>query len=193
VTTGDRARAVLERLARAAEAAGVPDAGARRVTDALALSLERRARHFRDPQHTDFLHPARTALILLHDTPLTDADALTAAVLFDSERRALTFDADEAAGIGGERAGGMIAALPIPAEAADLLLERLVAADEAVRLIALAERLDHVRRLHLRPTEWWQAVHDEIEAVYLPVAERTDATLARRFRWWADMFAERYL
>jgi len=193
VTTGDRARAVGDRLARALAEAGVPADDASRITGTLATSLARRAGHLHDPQHTDFLHPARTALILLHDTPLTNADALTAAVLFDSEQPALGFTPDEALVLGGARTAEIVRALPIPAEAGDELLERLVSAETPVRLVALAERLDHARRLHLRPTEWWPAMHAEIEGVYLPVAERTDATLARRFRWWADMFAKRYL
>lgn len=193
MTTGDRARAVVERLQRAASSAGLENGDTGRLTAALAASLQRRSDRFRDPQHTDFLHPARTALILLHDTPLTDADALTAAVLIDTEQPALTFSADEAAAIGGAGAASVLAALPVPAAAGEDLLERLVTAEERVRLVALAERLDHARRLHLRPTERWHALHAEVEAVYLPVADRTDATLARRFRWWADMFTERYL
>lgn len=193
MTTGDRARAVVERLQRAASSAGLENGDTGRLTAALAASLQRRSDHFRDAQHTDFLHPARTALILLHDTPLTDADALTAAVLIDTEQPALTFSADEAAAIGGAGAASVLAALPVPAAAGEDLLERLVTAEERVRLVALAERLDHARRLHLRPTERWYALHAEVEAVYLPVADRTDATLARRFRWWADMFTERYL
>jgi (p)ppGpp synthase/HD superfamily hydrolase len=193
VTTGERAAAVSDRLARAAGSAGLSEPESLRLTAALGVSLERRMRHFGDAHHTDFLHPARTALILLHDTPLSDAVALTAAVLFDTEEPSLSFTAAETRAVAGAEVARVMGALPAPLTAGEELLERLVAADEGVRLVALAERLDHVRRLHLRPTERWYALHAEAEAIYLPVAERTDATLARRFRWWADMFAERYL
>jgi hypothetical protein len=193
VTTGDRARAVADRLEAAARGAGLPPDACSRLTSALALSLERRGGRFRDPHHIDFLHTARTALVLLHDTPLTEPDALTAAVLFDSEEPELGFGAEEADGAFGPGVAAVIAALPTPLAAGDELLERLVGAPPGAQLVALAERLDHARHLHLRPTERWFGFHGEIEAVYLPVADRADATLARRFRWWADMFARRYL
>lgn len=192
MTRGDRGRAVADRLEAAARSAGLPPAACDRLTTALARSLERRDRFFGDPHHTDFLHTARTALVLLHDTPLNDADALTAAVLFDSEERQLAFDVAEAGALFGPGVAAVIASLPTPA-AGDELIERLVCAPAAVQLVALAERLDHARHLHLRATERWFAFHREIEAVYLPVADRADATIARRFRWWADMFARRYL
>jgi hypothetical protein len=193
VTTGDRGLAVADRLEAAARSAGMPAEAVGRLRCALDASLGRRRAHFRDPRHADFLHTARTALILLHDTPLADADALSAAVLFDSEEPALSFARPEAATLAGDGAAALLVLLPTPAAAGDELLERLITAPSNAQLVTIAERLDHARHLHLRPTERWPGFHSEIEDVYLPVAERVDPTLARRFRWWADMFARRYL
>src|SRR5690606_2415769 len=83
--------------------------------------------------------------------------------------------------------------VPLPALAGDELLERLLAAGHDARLVALAERLDHARHLHLRPAAGWRAFHTLACETYLPVALRTDPTLARRFRWWCGQFERRYL
>ena len=65
-------------------------------------------------------------------------------------------------------------------------------AAEPVRLVALAERLDHLRHAHLRQDlgaarEAWERA----SRVYLPVAERTDRTLARRYASWCRTFPRR--
>jgi (p)ppGpp synthase/HD superfamily hydrolase len=192
VTTGDRARAAANRLEAAARAAGVAESELPRLHDTLAASLRRRREAVRDPHHPDFLHPARTALILLHDTPLADPGALAAALLLDSVDERCAFSPDEALALAGPDAARLLAGVPVPELAGDRLLELLVSTDYRAQLVALAERLDHARHLHLRATEWWPAFHADIVRIYLPVAERVDATLARRFDWWADRFSRRF-
>jgi hypothetical protein len=73
------------------------------------------------------------------------------------------------------------------------LLEDLIVADEAVRRIALVDRLDHARHLHLLPQETWSSFHAQIVGAYAPAAERTHPVLAARFQRWAEAFARRRL
>jgi hypothetical protein len=73
------------------------------------------------------------------------------------------------------------------------MLERLVGLDDGLGLAVLAERLDHLRHLHLRPDlrGCWGRRHEEVSAVWLPFANRTHAGLGRRFAHWERTFARR--
>jgi len=90
----------------------------------------------------------------------------------------------------GPEVAGLVEAAPGPGEAD--LAEALVTVDEAVRLMALAEHPDHLRHLHLRaPAPDWSERLREVEAVWIPVAERTRTELSRRYRHWAKVFRRR--
>ena len=169
------------RLARRLERAGLDAAARARVLDANARALLHRLDVLGDEEHFDVLHPSRTLLILLDDCDVTDAEVLATAALVESEHTDQRID-DVAA-----------ARVPTPASSADLLLEELVSAQQPVRLIALAERLDHARHLHLRAPGVWRDFHESIGTVYAPVAERTHARLARRYAWWHRTFRRRFL
>ena len=184
---------MADRLEAAARNAGV-DAGALpAIREACLASLERRATVLIDEEHADYLHPARTALVLMHDTGLAEPAALAAALLVDTEAPALGFDGPAAEALAGPSAAAIVGEVPIPALVGEALMEALLTASEPALLIALVERLDHARHLHLRPTAHWPAFHDQILRIYAPTAERTHETLARRYRWWTDMFGQRYL
>jgi hypothetical protein len=62
-----------------------------------------------------------------------------------------------------------------------------------VRLLALAERLDHARHLHLREPAVRAGFHRSVGEIYLPIAHRTHPRLARRYDWWWRMFRRRFL
>jgi (p)ppGpp synthase/HD superfamily hydrolase len=182
-----RDRAMEGRVARALEDAGfAPDAVAL-VVGAHRLAMTPRIDRPLDPHHPDFLHPGRTALILLLDTALRDPAALAAATLVESEYEELRVgDAVIRAALG-DAVADRVEAVPIRAEG---LVEALVTASEDVRLIALAERLDHCRHAKFWPDRAARArIHEQAEAVFGPVAERTDPALARRFAHWAEAFA----
>lgn len=178
--TPNRAAAMAARVAWTMEGAG--PAERRLVDDALALAME--PRRSLDDHHPDHLHPGRTVLVLLLDTACRDAVALAAAALVESERAALRVGPSAVLDRMGAAVAERVAAVP-PSGAADVA-EALVTADEPVRLVALAERLDQVRHAHLwddreRARRAWRGVRD----VYGPVAERTHEGLARRFRAWS--------
>ena len=173
---------MLQRLGRRLELAGFTREDSSAVLDVVGDALGLRARALGD-EHFETLHPARTLLILLDDCELHDADALVAAASIDSEH----------AGLRPRRSSELAGRVPLPDHDGDRLLEELVAADTRVRLIALAERLDHARHLHLRDRSSWPGFHAGIGSVYGPVAARTHDRLARRYDWWWRTFRDRFL
>jgi (p)ppGpp synthase/HD superfamily hydrolase len=179
------------RLRTRARQHGLDAAGARLVDAAFRLAAQAR------PDHLQFatarLHPARTVLILLDLANDVAAYALAAAALVESEDQELVVSLARIEQHFDERVVELVAAVPSPAHAGEELLERLLVAPVPVQRIALAERLDHARHLHLRPQPLWAFQHALVSRAYLPVAEREGGTLGRRFRWWHDMFKQRYL
>lgn len=184
---GGRATAMAERLARTARELGITEAGIGRIVEAFRAAMRPRERILDSDHHPDYLHPGRTALILMLDTELRDPIQLAAGALLETLRPELvahTIDDDIRA---------LLAEIPSPARDGDLLTEALLLAEPAICTIALAERLDQVRHLHLRPREEWEQLHRETEEIYLPIALRTEPTMARRYRWWCRTFRERFL
>jgi (p)ppGpp synthase/HD superfamily hydrolase len=153
----------------------------------------------------DFLHPGRTALILMLDTEEGDPLTLAAAMLVDSERPELeAWDSLTARPVSGtaepladffssylQDAAELAASVPV--RGSDLL-ERLVTSDERVQRIALAERLDQLRHAHLwtDPARRRHA-HDEATSLYAPLAARVHERLSQRFDRWCEMFEKRHL
>lgn len=186
----DRGETMALRLERAARRAGLREDAAR-LADTLRAVLRVRATVIPEPHDPDFLHPGRTALILLEDMRVLDPDLLCAALLHDSERPGL--DLREAGRIAGPRATQLAAELP-PAEVdSDVRLETLVGLEDDRLLLTLAERLDHARHLHLRPEDRWLALHQQLGSADLPAASRSHPRLAWRLQWWHDNFARRFL
>ena len=188
---GDRGFQMGRRLRRTALEAGMGDADALRLETLHEVALKPRRRAL-DPEAPDFLHPGRTALILLLDAGAHDPVLLSAALLVDTEAPELepaAADVEELA-----PAGTLELRDDLPRPDDPDLAERLVTGSHRLALLALAERLDHLRHAHL-----WEegprrrGAHEQARTVYMPVSERTDPTLARRYRWWCGMFARRWL
>jgi hypothetical protein len=184
----ERAAAMVERVTLES---GVVLAAADVARLRAAVTAALRARDALPSEHDPrCLHPARTVLILLADVACRDADALAAAAFVESLPDAVP--RPDAACLT-PRARALLAAVPLPALDANDLLERLVTGDATIACIALAERLDHARHLHLMRDVPAAPFHAGIEAVYLPVAARTCPPLARRLERWARAFARRRL
>jgi (p)ppGpp synthase/HD superfamily hydrolase len=185
----DRGSAMAASVLRTARSAGVGRDGLDLLSRAHVLAMAPRLRQLEDDHHPLFLHPGRTVLILLRDADVRDPVVLAAAAVTESEDPGLDPGDVEAV------LGGAVESLRgwVPRPGSETLLERLVSAPAEARLVALAERLDHLRHAHLgaRDEHWRSRVHAEAEAVYLPVAERTHALIARRYRHWCRTFARR--
>ncbi|HUF26163.1 MAG TPA: hypothetical protein VMM18_04185 [Gemmatimonadaceae bacterium] len=188
-----RGLAMADRVAREAAAAGVDDAAVERLRMVLALALERRHAAGMDEEHPDYLHPARTALILIEDAQVRDGDVLAAALMVDSVTPALGLSAAADRALGSERVAALFAELPAHGLEPDERREALVVCGDDARRIALAERLDHARHLHFRDRSAWRSLHESVVRADLPVAEHYEPALARRLRRWADAFGRRRL
>ena len=183
----ERDRAMEARVARTLEDAGLAAADVERVRAAHRLAMAPRRERLGDPHHPDFLHPGRTVLVLVLDTGFRDPVGLAAAALLESEDAELRVPEGRVRAELGDDVAGWLAAVPLPGEGAS---EALVLAPEGVRLVALAERLDHCRHVRFRSDRRTQERFlEEAVTVYGPVAERTHLALARRFAHWAGAFA----
>jgi (p)ppGpp synthase/HD superfamily hydrolase len=183
-TKPDRGSAMAASLARTARSFGVDGPGVALLSQAYALAMAPRVDQLDDDHHPLYLHPGRTALILLRDAGVSEASVLAAACVTESEDEMFGLDEGDIRSALGDGVARLVEALPKPRS--PTWVQDLVSASEHIRLMVLAERLDHLRHAHLRAAgdEWERAVHAEGGAVYLPVAERTNPTLARRYRHW---------
>lgn len=187
-----RAEAMARRLARTARRLGLADEDWEGLETAFRAGMARRLARELDDHHPDYLHPSRTALILMDDARVADTAVLAAALVVETRDPELAPPPDEIATLG-PTAADIVAAVPRPADEGERLLETLLAAPRAARLVAAAERLDHARHLHLRPRSEWRDYHATTCAVYAPVAARTDPALAARLEWWCAAFRRRFL
>ena len=187
----DRGTAMAASVKRTARSFGVGSEGITILSRAHALAMEPRMAALDDDHHPLYLHPGRTVLILLRDVSCVDPTVLSAAALAESEDDEFRIAESAIRGVVGDAVADMVLAVPSPIS--ESLAEDLVVAEEPVRLVALAERLDHLRHGHLRETDraWRSAVLAQAETVYLPVAERTHPRLAQRYRHWCRTFAKR--
>ena len=178
-------------VARAARSLGVPVEGIGALGRAHALAMEPRAAVLLDDRHPAFLHPGRSVLILLRDVGCLDPVTLAAAAVVESEDAELRVSSAAIHRVLDEDVAALAAAVPMPGD--DSLAYDLVTAEEPVRLVALAERLDHLRHAHLRDADrsWRTGAHHQALSVYLPMAHRTHPRLAQRYDHWCRAFARR--
>ncbi len=178
-------------VVRTARSLGVSTESIPVVSSAHALAMEHRAGALGDDRHPAFLHPGRSVLILLRDVGCRDPVMLAAVAVVESEDAELRVPPALVRSVLGDDVAALAEAVPMPG--AESLAYDLVTAEERVRLVALAERLDHLRHGHLRDAEraWRAAAHHQAVAVYLPVAHRTHPRLAQRYGHWCRTFARR--
>jgi hypothetical protein len=191
----DRAQAMLERVS--AEALRIMSAeDAAMVRRAVYAGLLARDRALDDDHDPRLLAPGRVVRILIADAHVTSAAVLSASALIDSVDAHFASESmrPEPAALLDAVAARLCAQVPLPGGSDDDdLLERLVVAPIEAALIAVTERLDQARHLHLRPALPWRAFHAQVRAVYVPAAQRADALIARRLERWADAFERRLL
>ena len=177
-------------IVRATRERGLAPEGVDLVSRAHALAMRSRIELLEDDHHPSYLHPGRSVLVLLRDVGPLPAEILATAAVHDTEDEDLRVGLDAVRDTLGEAVAALVESLPLPGD--DRLAERLITLDEGPLLAALAERLDHLRHAHMREDRtWWRAIHEEAGAVWVPVAERTHARLATRYRHWHRTFARR--
>ncbi len=187
----DRARAMAASLARTLRSRGMDSEGLSLLGSAHALAMQPRLRLLHDDRHPVLLHPGHTVLVLVHDVDLEDARLLAAAAATESEDDELRVPLESVRAHLGDEVAAVVAA--VPRARSETLAEELVTAPREVRLIALAERLDHLRHAHMRSdVHWGWTAHRQATQVYLPVAERTDGRLAGRYRYWCRKFEGKF-
>jgi hypothetical protein len=191
VTDRLRAEAMWRRLARTAGRLGVDPAGLDLVRRAFQVGMGPRFHRELDDHHPDYLHPSRTALILMDDARVADARVLAAALVTETRDESLAPAPDALRELG--PAAALAESVPHPGQEGAGLVEALVASPLEARLVAVAERLDHARHLHLRRQEEWLPYHALTRDVYAPIADRTHPALAGRIAWWCTTFDERFL
>jgi len=184
----DRARAMKERVLREAREFGIAGEGLELVAEALERGFAPRVAALSDDHDPALLHPGRSLLILLGDTPERSPERLATAALIDSVDPRFP---PVTAGL--EGVADILARAPLlgPEDRGDedTRLEVLVTAPAELTRLVLAERLDHLRHLHLSPDmELRLRLHGEASRILAPVAERVDPVLGRRYRWWCRMF-----
>lgn len=166
-------------------------AGRSLLNRAHALGMEPRMALIEDDRHPMLLHPGHTVLVLVHDLGAMDATLLAAAALTESEDTVFRVAPARVREVVGDPVADLVSAVPYAGT--ERLAEVLVTSPLDVRLVALAERLDHLRHAHLRQDpSWGRRAYREATRVYLPVAERTDERLAARYRYWCRTFAGRF-
>ena len=186
------------RVTRAAAEIGLSPAACAWLGRTHETAMAIRNEALSDDHDSRYLHPGRSALILLQDVGETDAAVLGTAIIVDSQFPELMPDEASLRGLSAAEARWVEDALElrveIPRSGDEMLAERLVTASDRARRSALAERLDHLRHAHIDlDLVKRRQVHEEAEAVYLVIAQRTHAELERRYRWWCRMFASRHL
>ena len=177
-------------VATVATRKGLGPTAVSRIGRALAEAMKPREAALSDDHHPAFLHPGRVALVLLNDVPNPTVESIELAVLIESRDPELRVGDERVRNELGTRVAAARAAIPSPGSKE--LTERLVTLDDDAALAALSERLDHLRHEHLRdPVTPWPALVEEVSTVWLPVADRRSATLARRYRHWLRTFERR--
>jgi hypothetical protein len=172
---------MARRLVRGAVAHGVSEPD--RLEEAFHRAMEPRHRLLDDDPEPRYLHPGRTALVLMDDAGVRDPGWVRAAILTETESPELAWHPGSEAPDWIREARSR--AREVPGMDDPELAERLVTAPPEATALALCEHLDQLRHLHL----WAEGSRvaraaRTAEEVLLPVAHRANPVLARRFAWW---------
>lgn len=156
-----------------------------------ALAMSVRSVRLDDDHHPAYLHPGRSALVLLHDVGDVDPVVMVVAMLHESEDADLRVPPDQLTDGVSPAAAAAVTSIPLPGD--ERLVERLVGLGPGVALATLAERLDQLRHLHVRPdlADRWADAYQEVVDAWLPFSARTDEQLARRYAHWVRTFVKR--
>lgn len=191
MTLEGRAADMARSLDVAARGSGLDEAEGAWLQRAHALAMEPRIERLSDDHHPAYLHPGRSPLILLGDVGAVDVVVLVIACVHESTDEDLRVPRADLAESLGASVLGALDSIPVPGD--ERLIERLITLGPGTALVALAERLDHLRHLHLREDlmDTWADMHAEVLGAWLPFSQRTHPKLATRYAHWARTFVKR--
>lgn len=185
-----RAVRMGERLRRTAHEVGLPQKDVELLATAHALAMAPRVAALSDDHDPAYLHPGRTAAILLDDLAMLDAGWVAAGMLLDTGRPDL------------EAQDEVLQELPpellerrcsLPRPGSETLVEDLLSLQPVALNVALAERLDHLRHIHLwADVDAAARVYAHAAESYSRVAARSHPKLARRYAWWTRTFGRKF-
>lgn len=186
-----RAEQMSRSVSSVARAREFDDVAVGAVGRALSLAMRPRLARLDDDHHPAFLHPGRSALVLLRDVGPVDPSVVVVAVLHESTDPHLRVASDVLAESVGPATAAAVGTIPLPGD--EQLVERLLSLGPGGSLAALAERIDQLRHLHLREdlAAGWADAYEEVTGAWLPFALRTHEQLARRYAHWARTFVKR--
>lgn len=186
-----RAGQMARSLATTARSHGLGEDEVGALVRAHVLAMTPRVEVLDDDHHPAYLHPGRSALILLRDVGRVDVSVLVVAALHESLDAHLRVGPEEIEERVGSAALEALASIPRPGD--ERLVERLLGLGPGLSLAAVAERLDHLRHLHVRDDlmDVWADSYDEVLEAWLPFARRVHPKLAVRYAHWARTFVKR--
>lgn len=178
-------------LTSTARSRGLDENEVAALARAYSLAISPRVEILEDDHHPAYLHPGRSVLILLRDVGPVDVSVLVVAALHESLDAHLRIGPEAIEEHIGAAALHALASIPRPGD--ERLVERLLALGPGLSLAALAERLDHLRHLHVRDDlmDLWADSYDEVLEVWLPFARRVHPKLTARYAHWARTFVKR--
>ncbi|NIR34756.1 MAG: hypothetical protein GWN71_01690, partial [Gammaproteobacteria bacterium] len=164
-------------LSSAARAQAASEADVEALGRAFGLAMAPRLEALDDDHHPAYLHPGRSALILLRDVGAVDVSVLILACLHESVDESWRVPPEEIQATLGAAAVRAMASIPLPGD--ERLAERLLTLGPGLSLAAVAERLDHLRHLHQREDllDLWAGTYEEVVATWLPFARRVHPRL----------------
>jgi len=149
------------------------------VRRALDLASDCHVGQQRDDGTPYMLHPLRTALILARELGVRDAIAVCAALLHDTLEDQCSVSLDDIRRLFGAEVASIIEAVTKPhargrshGEVNAIYFPRLRAADELVRTVKLADRLDNIRDLpNSQDRAKRRRMIDETRLFYMPLID----------------------
>jgi hypothetical protein len=185
-----RAVRMAERVRRTARELGIAPDGVDLIALAHECAMEPRMAAISDDHDPAYLHPGRTAAILMDDLGLDDAEWIAAALLVDTGRPDLEPTGDSLESLPTEVIE-LVRSLPRPDS--EFLLEDLLALERVTLDVALSERLDLLRHIHLwEDVEAAAQVYHHAVETYGGAATRSHPKLARRYAWWVRNFGRKF-
>ena len=179
-----------ERVRRTAREAELSPEDVDLLSQAHGLAMAPRLAALSDDHDPAYLHPGRTAAILFDDLSMVEAEWIAVAMLLDTERPDLEAVDSELSELP-ERVVEFRRRMPRPDS--ETVIEDLLTLEPTALHVALAERLDQLRHIHLwEDVERAARVYCQAADTYSVVATRSHPELARRYAWWTRTFGRKF-